>query len=48
MSPLKPNSRMRRMNTLGNAVPLVEAPTTATVFGSNSGLNLSIMLSLIS
>jgi hypothetical protein len=27
---------------------LVEAPTTATVFGSNSGLNCSMTLALIS
>jgi hypothetical protein len=36
------------MNTLGNAAPLADAPTTATVLGSNSGLNRSITLSLIS
>ena len=36
------------MKILGSAAPLVEAPTTATVFGSNSGRNRSITLSLLS
>jgi hypothetical protein len=35
------------MNKLGSASPLVEAPMTATAFGSNSGLNRSITLSLM-
>lgn len=35
------------MNTLGSAVPLVEAPTTATVFGANNGPNCSNMSWLI-
>jgi hypothetical protein len=36
------------MNKLGSASPLVEAPITAIDFGSNSGLNRSMTLSLIS
>jgi hypothetical protein len=38
---------MRRMKMFGNAVPFVEAPTTATVSGANNGRNRWRMLSLI-
>jgi hypothetical protein len=38
---------MRRMKMFGNAVPFVEAPTTATVFGANNGPNCSNMPWLI-
>jgi hypothetical protein len=36
------------MNTLGSASPFVDAPITATAFGSNSGLNRSMTLSFMS